>query len=410
MNFELSDSQRLIEETAKQLATSMSADYWREADSEGRFPVEFAEKAAEAGLFGTMIPEEYGGAGLGVLEAALILRAIADSDAGLDGCSVVHMGMFGINPILRHGSEEQRLEYLPKAAKGELHTCFAVTEPDAGLDTSRITTFAKRDDDGYLINGRKVWISRAQEASMILLLCRTESYASVTKKADGMTLLFVPRDEETVTLREIKKMGRRAVDSNEMFIDGLRAGPEALVGEEGKGFYHLLDGLNPERVMVAAEAVGVGYQVISRASQYARERRVFGRAIGRNQGVQLPLADAYSQLRAAELLVFEAAWRYDNGLSAGAAANMAKVRASEAAHIAVNVAFETFGGYGFAEEYDIARFYRQLPLTRVAPVTNNLAKAFIAERVLGLPKSYGPEVDGAPGQADGAGNSSPAVA
>jgi acyl-CoA dehydrogenase len=390
MDFALDDGHELIVDTARQLTAGFPAEYWRTADMDSRFPAEFGKACAEAGLFGTMIPEEYGGAGLGVTEAALILRTIANSEAGLDGCSVVHMGMFGINPVLKHGTETQRQEYLPRAAAGDLHTCFAVTEPDAGTETPRITTFARREGDQYVVNGRKVWISRAQEAEMILLLCRTTAYEDVEKKTDGMTLLFTPRDESAVTLREIRKMGRHAVDSNEMFIDDLRVDADAIVGEEGKGFYCLLDGLNPERVMIAAEAVGLGYEVISRAAKYASEREVFGGPIGANQGVQLPLADAYSQLRAADLLMLEAAWRYDNGLPSGAEANMAKLRATEAAHYAVNVAFETFGGYGYAQEYDIERFYRQLPLTRIAPITNNLAKAYIAERVLGMPRSYGP--------------------
>jgi acyl-CoA dehydrogenase len=389
MDFGLNEGHELMIDTARRLTADLSSEYWRDADEQSRFPIEFQQACATAGLFGTMIPEEYGGVGLGVTEAALILRTIADSDAGLDGCSVVHMGMFGINPVLRHGTEEQRQEFLPRAARGDLHTCFAVTEPDAGTETPKITTFAAREGDEYVVNGRKVWISRAKEAEMVLLLCRTTAYEDVEKKADGMTLLFVPKDETAITLREIRKMGRHAVDSNEMFIDDLRVPADTLVGEEGKGFYHLLDGLNPERVMVAAEAVGLGYQVIKRAAKYASERTVFGAPIGKNQGVQLPLADAYSQLRAAELLVLEAAWLYDTGQSAGAAANMAKLRATEAAHIAVNIAFETFGGYGYAQEYDIERFYRQLPLTRIAPITNNLAKAYLAERVLGLPKSYG---------------------
>jgi acyl-CoA dehydrogenase len=256
------------------------------------------------------------------------------------------------------------------------------------VDTTQITTFARRDGDDWVINGRKVWISRAQEAEVGLLLCRTAPREASPRRTDGMTLFFIPMRRPEIQIREIAKMGRHAVDSNEVVIDELRLPQSAVVGEVGRGFYNILDGLNPERIMIAAEAIGIGYQVVQRAAKYATERVVFGRPIGQNQGVQLPLADVYSKLRGADLMMQEAAWRYDNGLQCGAEANMAKLRATEAAHEAVNVAFETFGGYGYAQEYDIERFYRQLPLTRVAPVTNNLTKAFIATHVLGLPKSY----------------------
>lgn len=388
MDFSRTQDQELLAASVKELVAGFSADYWRERDQTKTFPMEFQQRCAEAGLFGTMLPEEHGGLGMGVAEAAVILRTIADSAAGLDGCSVVHMGMFGINPLVKHGSEAQRSEFLPRAAAGDLHTCFVVTEPDAGTDTTRVTTFARRDGDDWVIRGRKVWISRAQQAEYGLVLARTTPYDDVERKTDGMSLFFVPMRRPEVSMAEIAKMGRHAVDSNEVVFDDLRVPADSLVGQEGRGFYQLLDGLNPERVMIAAEAVGLGFQCITRAARYATEREVFGRPIGQNQGVQLPLADAYSMLRAAELLMWEAAWRYDQGLDCGAEANMAKLRATEAAHVAVNTAFETFGGYAYAREYDIERFYRQLPLTRVAPVTNNLTKAYLATHVLGLPKSY----------------------
>jgi acyl-CoA dehydrogenase len=378
----------LMRQTVSDLLSGFGDDYWAMIDREKQFPAEFERAAIAVGLMGTTLPEEYGGVGLGVTEAALVLRQVANSPAGLDGCSVVHMGMFGLNPVKLHGSAAQRQQYLPLAAKGEMPNCFMVTEPDAGTDTTRITTFARRDGDDYIISGRKVWISRAQEAKIGLLLCRTTPYADVTKKTDGMSLLLLPMDSPGIELRRIEKMGRHGVDSNEVYLDNVRVPATALVGPEGKGFYCLLDGLNPERIMIAAEAIGLGLEAVGRAVGYARDRHVFGRPIGSNQGVQLPLADVYSQLKAAELLMLHAAELYDNGRPCGAEANMAKLRGTEAMHLAINVAFETFGGYGFAKEFAIERFYRQAPLVRVAPVTNNLTKAYIATHVLGLPKSY----------------------
>jgi acyl-CoA dehydrogenase len=388
VDFERPEIHEQLRGTVNQVLKPFGAPYWREVDANHRFPVEFARECAAAGLMGTMLPEKYGGVGLGVAEAAVVLRTIAESDAGLDGCSIVHNAMFGLNPVLKHGSEAQREEFLPRAAAGDLDSCFLVTEPDAGTDTTRVTTFARRDGNEYVISGRKVWISRAQKAERGLLLCRTTPYDEVQRKTDGLSLFFIPMRADAIEIREIAKMGRHAVDSNEVVLNQLRIPQSDLVGDEGRGFYHLLDGINPERIMIAAEAVGIGFQVISRAAKYATERVVFGRPIGQNQGVQLPLADAYSKVHAAELLLQEAAWKYDNDRDCGAEANMAKLRATEAAHEAVNVAFETFGGYGYAQEYDIERFYRQLPLTRVAPITSNLVKAYIATHVLGLPKSY----------------------
>jgi len=388
VNFEVDDTQQMLCESVRKVCAGFDAEYWRRIDRDSVFPDEFADAVARADLLATMLPETYGGVGLGVTEAALVLREIAGTDGGLDACSVVHMGMFGLNPLLLHGTEEQRRTHLPRAARGELDTCFMVTEPDAGTDTTRITTTARRDGDDYVVNGRKVWISRAKRAEHGLLLCRTSPVEDHARRTKGMTLLFIPMRRPEIEIREIRKMGRHGVDSNEVTIDDLRVPASCLVGVEGEGFTHLLDGINPERIMIAAEAVGLGLQVVRRAAAYACDREVFDRPIGANQGIQLPLADAYSKLKAAELAMFEAAWRYDNGLDCGAEANMAKLRATEAAHEAVNVAFETFGGYGYAEEYDIERFYRQLPLTRVAPVTNNLTKAFVATHVLGLPRSY----------------------
>ncbi len=389
MDFSFSESQNLLRESVRDLMNRFSPEYWRGKDERKEFPTEFEKSSAQLGLFGVMIPEAYGGAGLGVTEAAIILQAVADSNGALDACSVVHMGMFGINPVMRHGTEAQRQEFLPRAAKGQVHSCFGVTEPDAGTDTSRIKTFARREGDQYIVNGQKVWTSRGLQAEYILLLCRTTPLDQVgAKRFSGLTLLFAPIDRDAVKMRPIAKMGRHAVESCETFMTDYKVPVSCLVGEEGKGFYHLLDGLNPERIMIAAEAVGLGYQAISRAVAYAKERIVFGRPIGQNQGVQIPLAEAYSQLQAAELMMLRAAWMYDNGMPCGPEANMAKLRGTEAAHLAVNAAFETFGGYGYAKEFDIERLYRQLPLTRVAPITNTLVRTQVAEHALGLPKSY----------------------
>jgi acyl-CoA dehydrogenase len=388
VDFSFSESQNLLRESVRDLMGRFSPEYWRGKDERKEFPFEFEKASADLGLFGVMIPEEYGGSGLGVTEAAIILQQVADSSGALDACSVVHMGTFGINPLMLHGTPEQKREFLPRAAKGLVHSCFGVTEPDAGTDTSRITTFARREGDRYIVNGQKVWTSRGLQAEYILLLCRTTPADQVKKRFAGLTLLFAPIDRKAIKMRPIPKMGRNAVESCETFITDFEVPAQCLVGEEGNGFYHLLDGLNPERIFIAAEAVGLGYQAISRAVAYAKDRVVFGRPIGQNQGVQIPLAEAYSQLRAAELMMLRAAWLYDTGQPCGPEANMAKLRGTEAAHLAVNAAFETFGGYGYAKEYDIERLYRQLPLTRVAPITNTLVRTQVAEHALGLPKSY----------------------
>jgi len=388
VDFSFSESQNILRASVRDLMNRFPAEYWRGKDERHEFPHEFERASADMGLFGVMIPEEYGGTNLGVLDVAIILQTVADSPGGLDACSVVHMGTFGINPVTRHGREDQRQKFLPRAARGEVHSCFGVTEPDAGLDAARIKTFARREGDHYVVNGQKVWTSRGLQAEYILLLCRTTPYEQVKKRFDGMTLLFAPIDRNAVKMTPIPKMGRHAVESCQTFITDFKVPVECLIGEEGRGFYHLIDGLNPERIFIAAEAVGLGYQAISRATAYAKERVVFGRPIGQNQGVQIPLAEAHSQLLAAEWMTLRAAWMYDNGMPCGPECNMAKLRATEAAHLAVNVAFETFGGYGYAKEFDIERLYRQLPLTRVAPITNTLLRTQIAEHALGLPKSY----------------------
>ncbi|HEX6922732.1 MAG TPA: acyl-CoA dehydrogenase family protein [Bacillales bacterium] len=388
MNFEWTQEQKLLKQTTKEICRQFDDEYWRKADAEHRMPQEFWDVCADAGLLGVMISEEYGGAGLGVTEATIILQEVAQSAAAMDGSSALHLSIFGANPLFFHGSKEQHQKYLPDVANGKLHVSFGVTEPNAGTDTSKITTFAKHEGNQYIVNGHKVFITKAKEADRILLVARTTPYDQVEKKTDGISLFFVPNDPSAITIQEIEKMGRNAVDTNELFLEDLQVDEFDLIGEEGKGFRYLLDGLNPERILIAAEAIGMGFSAIERAAKYANERVVFDRPIGSNQGVQFPLADAYSQLKAAETLIYYAAWLYDNGRNCGAEANMAKLRASEAGFNAVDAAFQVFGGYAYAREYNIERIYRQIRLPRIAPVTNEMVKNYIAQRVLGLPKSY----------------------
>ncbi|MFJ8066868.1 acyl-CoA dehydrogenase family protein [Psychrobacillus sp. NPDC096426] len=388
MNFELTPEQEMLKKITRDICKSFDDEYWRNIEKEHTFPTEFWNQCAEAGLIGVLISEEYGGAGLNITDAVIILMEIAKSAAGMDGASTIHLSMFGANPLFYHGNKEQLQKYLPDVASGKMHVCFGVTEPNAGTDTSRITTFAKKQGDKYIINGHKVFITKAQHSDRILLLTRTTPYDEVEKKTDGMSLFFAPLDRSAITIKEIEKMGRNGIDTNELFIENLVVDEFDLIGEEGKGFYYLLDGLNPERMLIAAEAVGMGYGGIERAVKYANERIVFNRPIGQNQGVQFPLADAYSHLRAAELLIYQACWLYENGKPCGAEANMAKLRASEAGFEAVDAAFQVFGGYGYAKEYNIERMFRMARLPRLAPITNELVKSFVAVKVLGLPKSF----------------------
>ncbi|NYE04263.1 acyl-CoA dehydrogenase [Bacillus niacini] len=388
MNFEFTQEQEMLRKVTRDICKNFDDEYWRTIEKEHIFPTEFWNACAEAGLIGVLISEEYGGAGLNITDAVIILMEIAKSAAGMDGASSIHLSMFGANPLFYHGNKEQLQKYLPDVASGKLHVCFGVTEPNAGTDTARITTFAKKQGNKYIVNGHKVFITKAQKADRMLLLARTTPYDEVEKKTDGMSIFFAPVDKSAISIKEIEKMGRNGIDTNELFIENLEIDEFDLIGEEGKGFYYLLDGLNPERMLIAAEAVGMGYGAIERAVKYANERVVFGRPIGKNQGVQFPLADAYSHLRAAEALIYQACWLYENGKSCGAEANMAKLRGSEAGFMAVDSAFQTFGGYGYAKEYNIERIYRMARLPRLAPITNELVKSFVAEKVLGLPRSY----------------------
>lgn len=384
----LTDDQKAVVEAVGRIIDRFDDDYWRKADEEARFPVEFTGAMAEGGWLGIAMPEEVGGAGLGLTEAALMMNRIANSAGGMAASSSIHINIFGLNPVVVFGNEEQRQRFLPPLIAGKERACFGVTEPDAGLDTGRIKTAAVRDGDIYRITGRKIWTSTAQEADRVLIIARTSPIEATPKPTDGLTLFYAPLDRSKVEIRPIHKMGRHAVDSNMLFIDGLEVPVADRIGEEGQGFRCLLHGLNPERVMIAAEAVGIGRQALSRAVTYAKERVVFGRPIGQNQGIQHPLAENWMELEAAWLMVLRAAALYDAGEPCGAEANAAKYLAAEAAFKACERAVMTLGGMGYAAEYGVERLFREVLINRIAPVSPELIKCFIAERVLGLPKSY----------------------
>ncbi|MBS9376096.1 acyl-CoA dehydrogenase family protein [Rhodococcus sp. B50] len=388
MNFELTEDQERMRAGARELARSFSDEYWADKDEKGEFPWEFYSKFAADGWLGIAIPEEYGGGGLGIFEAALLLEEIAASGAGMNGCSTMHLTIFGLNTIVKHGSEELRREILPAAAEGSLHVCFGVTEPNAGTDTTNITTFAEKVDKGYIINGRKVWITKAGDSTKMILIARTTKRNEVERSTDGMTLFLIDIDPEHVTLKAIPKMGRNAVSSYEVFIDDYFVPDSARVGEEGEGFKYLLDGLNPERILLAHEALGIGRAALARAVTYAKDRVVFDRPIGQNQGVAFPLAEAVTRLDAAELMARNAAWRYDNGLPCGREANMAKWLCADAGFNTADQAIQTHGGMGYAREYHVERYFRESRILRIAPVSQEMVMNYISNHVLGLPKSY----------------------
>jgi acyl-CoA dehydrogenase len=388
MDFSVSEERRQILDALDAMLKDFPDEYWAEKDERHEFPWEFYNAFAENGYLGMAIPEEYGGAGLTLTDAALVLQRVAGSGACHAGATAVHISVFGMTPVVKFGSEEMKQKYLPALVKGDLHVCFGVTEPDAGTDTTKIKTTAVRDGDHYIINGKKVWTSKALESSKCLLLTRTTPLDQCKKKTDGMTLFLVDLDPSAVTIRPIPKMGREAVQSCEVFYDNLRVPVSDRVGEEGRGFHYLLDGLNAERIVVALEAVGAGRKAIERATQYAKERVVFNRPIGQNQGVQFPLADSVAKLEAAELVALKAAWLYDNDLPCGDQANIAKYLATEAAFEACDRAVQTHGGYGYAKEYHVERYFRETRVWRIAPLAQNFVLAYIAEKMLGLPRSY----------------------
>lgn len=388
MDFSLSEEQLAIQRAVQDTVGRFDDDYWLQRDREGGFPEAFYRSMAEAGWLGIAMPTEHGGAGLGILEAALMMEAVSGSGAGLSGASAIHMNVFGLHPVVVHGNEAQKARWLPPIISGEQKACFGVTEPNAGLNTLRLRTQAVRLGDRYVVHGQKIWISTAQVANKILLLARTTPLDQVTEPTRGLSLFYTDLDRQRISVREIEKMGRKAVDSNELFIDGLEIPVEDRIGEEGLGFSYILHGLNPERILLAAEATGLGRAALRRAAGYAAERIVFDRPIGQNQGIQHPLAERWVDLEAAELLYRRAAWLYDQGRPCGPEANAAKFFCAEAGFRACETAVLTHGGMGYAKEFHVERYLREAMLPRIAPVSPQLILCHIAEKVLGLPKSY----------------------
>ena len=388
MEFGIEDTHEAIREGVRRVCSKFDDAYWRRCDAEHEFPWAFYDAMAEGGWVGIAIPEEWGGGGQGITEASIVLEEVAASGAAMNGCSALHLSIFGMNPVVKHGSDWMKLTYLPQVVDGSLHVAFGVTEPDAGTDTTSITTTARRVDGGYLVRGRKVWTTKALLCQKVLLLVRTTPLADVARRTDGMTLFLADLQKPEVDIRAIDKLGRNAVVSCEVRYDDLFVAEEDRVGEEGRGFSYLLDGLNPERILVAAEALGIGRVAIKRAVQYANDRVVFGRPIGKNQGIAFPLAQSHAALHAAELVIREASWRYDNGLPCAEHANTAKLVAAEAAFDAADRALQTHGGMGYAKEYDVERYWREARLMKIAPISQEMVLNYLAEHVLGLPRSY----------------------
>jgi acyl-CoA dehydrogenase len=388
MDFTLTDAQREIREQVLRLCARFGDDYWLERDRTATFPDAFFTAMAEGNWLGIAMPEEYGGAGLGITEAAILMQAIAESGAAMSGASAIHINIFGLNPVVVHGTAEQKQRMLPPLIAGQDRACFGVTEPNAGLNTTEITTRAERRGDRYVVSGTKMWTSTAQTATKILLLARTTPLDKVKRRSHGLTLFYTTLDRAHAEVRLIHKMGRHAVDSNMVFFEDMEIPEEDRIGEEGEGFRALLHGLNPERALIAAEAIGIGRVALARAARYARERVVFGRPIGQNQSIQHPLAESWAELEAANLMMLKAAWLYDTGQECGAEANAAKYLAAEAGFRACERAVMTHGGMGYAQEYHVERYLREVLITRIAPVSPQLILSYLAERVLDLPKSY----------------------
>ncbi len=389
MDFTGTGQQRTLCESIARACAPFDDDYWLAVDQEERFPEEFHGAMADCGALGIAMPEEYGGAGLGVTEAALVMHEVARAGGGMSAASAIHINIFGPHPIVVFGTEEQRRRFLPELIEGQAKTCFAVTEPDAGLETTAITTHAERQSDGdYIVHGRKIWTTTAQEADRVMLLARTTPQAETGQATKGLSLFYAKLDRSTIDVRRIPKMGRAAVDSNELFIDGLEVPAEDRIGEEGRGFEYILHSLNPERILIGVEAVGCGRNALERATDYARERRVFGRPIGQNQAIQHPLAECWMELEASFLMAMQAASLYDRGEPCGHYANAAKYLGAEAGFKACTQAVMTHGGMGYAKEFHVERLLREVLITRLAPVSPQLILCHIAEKVLGLPKSY----------------------
>jgi acyl-CoA dehydrogenase len=388
MDFALSDQQQQIREQVVRLCARFDDAYWLERDQTATFPEAFVKAVSDANWLGIAMPEEYGGAGLGITDAAILVQAVAESGAGMSGASAIHINIFGLNPVVVYGTEAQKSRMLPPLISGRDRACFGVTEPNAGLNTTEITTRAEKRGDRYFINGTKIWTSTAQVANKILLLARTTPLDQVKRKSHGLTLFYTDLDRKHADVRLIHKMGRHAVDSNMVFFEDMEIPEEDRIGEEGEGFKALIHGLNPERILVAAEAIGIGRAALARAARYARERSVFGRPIGQNQSIQHPLAKNWTELEAADLMTFKAAWLYDTGRECGAEANAAKYLAGEAGFHACEQAVMTHGGMGYAQEYHVERLFRESLIPRIAPVSRELILSYLAERVLEQPKSY----------------------
>ena len=388
MNFELTEDHRAIQEAVAGVVSRFDAEYWLERDDDGEFPHDFHAAMAEAGWLGITMPEDFGGAGLGVTEAAIMMHQVTGHGGGMAAASTVHINLFGPHPIVVFGTEEQKSRWVPRLVSGDDKCCFGVTEPDAGLNTTRISTFAEKVDGGYLVNGQKVWTSTGQVANKIMLLARTAKFEDGRKPTDGISIFYTDVDRSKMEIQRIPKMGRKAVDSNAVFIDNLFVPDEDLIGDAGKGFGYLLHSLNPERILVGIEAIAIGQDALRRASQYASERVVFDRPIGQNQGIQHPLAENWMYLESAYNMAMKAAWLYDNDRPCGAEANSTKFLGAKAGYDACLQAVMTHGGFGYAKEYHVERLLREVTVSRIAPVTEQLIKSFIAENVLDLPKSY----------------------
>jgi acyl-CoA dehydrogenase len=388
MQFSLTDEQEELRAQVTRLCARFDEGYWLARDRDGVFPHDFYAAMAEGGWLGIAMPEEYGGGGLGMQEATVMMRAVAESGACMTGASAIHMNIFGLNPVVVFGTEEQKRRFLPPLIAGREKACFGVTEPNAGLNTTELRTRAEKRGDRYVVTGQKIWISTAQVADRILLLARTTPLEAVKRKTDGLSLFYTALDRSKVEVRLIEKMGRHAVDSNMLFFDGFEIPEEDRIGPEGAGFKQILHGMNPERMLIAAEAVGIGHAALARASTYAKERVVFGRPIGKNQAIQHPLARCWANLEAAWLMTMKAAALYDADRECGAEANAAKYLAAEAGFTAAETAVMTHGGMGYAQEYHVERYLRESLIPRIAPVSRELILSHLAERVLGLPKSY----------------------
>ncbi len=388
MNFETTGEQQLIRDAVGRICARFPDDYWAECDREHRFPWDFYNALAADGWVGIAIPEKYGGSGRGITEASIVLEEVAASGAAMNGASSIHLSIFGMHPVVCHGSEEMKQKYLPRVANGDLHISFGVTEPDAGTDTTSITTTARRNGDRYIVRGRKVWTTKALDAERVLLLVRTEARDKVAKRTQGMTLLLAELQRPEVTISPIDKVGRNAIATCEVVYDDLPVHVTDRVGEEGMGFRYLLDGLNAERILVAAESLGIGRAALRRAVDYANDRVVFNRPIGMNQGVSFPLGEARIRLDAAELMIRKASWLMDNGEPCGAEANMAKWLAADACFQAADQAVQTHGGFGYASEFHVERYWREARLQRLAPISQEMVLNYVTEHVLGLPRSY----------------------